>query len=66
MGKAKIRKKIKGIEKQTRLHADKMKEAFERDDEGAINYMGREIKDFLKIKEKLTKKILPKKKRNKN
>ena len=62
MGKAKIRKKIKGIEKQMRLHADKIGEAFDRDDEGAINYMGREIKDYFTIKEKLTKKLLPKKK----
>ena len=63
MGKAKIKKKLKGIEKQMRLHTDKIGEAFKRDDEGAINYMGREIKDFFRIKEKLAKKLLPKKKK---
>lgn len=61
MGKAKLRKKIKGIEKQMKLHTDKIREAFDRDDEGAINYMGRELEDYFKIKEKLTKKLLPKK-----
>jgi len=61
MGKAKIRKKLVGIQKQTKKHIDKFREALDRGDEGAMNYMARELKDFSKIADKLKKKINRKK-----
>ena len=48
MGKAKVRKKISGYEKQLEKHIEKFKEAEERGDVGAMNYFGRELQDFLK------------------
>ena len=48
MGKAKIRKKLGGYEKQLRKHIDKFKEAEERGDIGSMNYMAREMNDYLK------------------
>ncbi len=39
MGKAKIRKKIEGYEKQLQKHIAKFNEAKERDDVGSMNYM---------------------------
>lgn len=65
MEKAKIRKKLSGIEKQRKKHIDKFREAFERGDEGAMNYMARELSDFSKIADKLSKKLLPKKQKKK-
>jgi len=61
MGKAKIRKKIKGMLKQRIKHIDKFAEAKERDDTGAMNYMGREITVQSKIIDKLKSRLLPKK-----
>lgn len=61
MGKAKIRKKLLGIQKQRVKHIDKFREAFEREDEGSMNYMGRELTDFSKIEDRLARKLLPKK-----
>ena len=61
MGKSKIRKKLKGYEKQLIRHIGKFKEAQQRGDIGSMNYMAREMQDFLKRKEILEKKVLPKK-----
>lgn len=49
MGKASIRKKIEGYEKQLRKHIEKFKEAESRGDIGSMNYMARELSDFLRI-----------------
>lgn len=60
MGKAKIRKKLKGYEKQLKKHIGKFKEAETRGDVGSMNYMAREISDYLKrmniLKSKASKK----------
>ncbi|MDP7180809.1 MAG: hypothetical protein QF824_06080 [Candidatus Woesearchaeota archaeon] len=63
MGKAKVRKKISGYEKQLEKHIEKFKEAEERGDVGAMNYFGRELQDFLKHKEKLKGQLDPKKRK---
>jgi len=65
MGKAKVRKKIEGYEKQLKIHIDKFNEAKERGDIGSMNYFGRELKDFMKRKDILEKRALPKRKRKK-
>jgi len=61
MGKAKLRKKVKGYEKQLKKHIGKFKEAELRDDTGSMNYMAREMKDYMKRMEFLKKRLLPKK-----
>jgi len=66
MGKAKIRKKIEGYEKQLKKHIEKFKEAEERDDIGSMNYMAREMTDYLKRMDILKSRLLPKKKRKSN
>jgi peptidoglycan hydrolase CwlO-like protein len=60
MGKANIRKKIEGYDKQLKKHIDKFKEAEERGDVGSMNYMGREITDYVKQIDKLKKRMMPK------
>lgn len=62
MGKAKIRKKLKGYEKQLRKHMTKFEEAKSRDAVGSMNYMAREMSDYLKKMDKFKKRVLPKKK----
>ena len=59
MGKAKIRKKVKGYEKQLKKHINKFKEAEARGDIGSMNYMARELTDYLKRREILKKRLLP-------
>lgn len=43
MGKAKVRKKIEGYEKQLKKHIAKFKEAESKGDIGSMNYMAREL-----------------------
>ncbi|MBU0628478.1 MAG: hypothetical protein KKC75_04765 [Nanoarchaeota archaeon] len=65
MGKAKIRKKVEGYEEQLKKHITKFNEAKERDDIGSMNYMAREMSDYLKRMDILKKRLLPKKFRKK-
>jgi len=63
MGKAKLKKKLLGIQKQRKKHIDKFREAFDRGDERAMNYMAREIKDYSEISDKFSRRLLPKSKK---
>ena len=63
MGKAKVRKKQKGLLEQTRIHIKKFEEAKKRGDIGSMEYMAREIADYLKQVEKIKTNLLPRKKR---
>ena len=66
MGKAKIRKKLEGYEKQLKKHIGKFKEAQERDDVGSMDYMAREMRDYLRKMEVFKKRLLPKKPQKKS
>jgi len=66
MGKAKVRKRKDSLIEQTRKHLDKFKEAKERGDIGSMEYMARELTDYLKQIDKHKKKLLPRKKRLKS
>jgi len=65
MGKAKIKKKLEGHKKQLVKHMDKFEEAKERGAIESMNYMAKEMFNYLKTMDKLKKRILPKKKRKK-
>lgn len=57
MGKAKIRKKLEGYEKQLKKHINKFKEAQERGSIESMNYMAREMSDYLKRMEVFKKRL---------
>jgi len=63
MDKAKVRKKIEGYEKQLKRHMAKFKEAEERGDVGSMNYMAREMRDYIGRMDVLKEMAMPKKKR---
>ena len=65
MGKAKVRKKLEGYKRQLEKHIDKFREAEERGDVGSMNYMAREMNDFMKRMDVMENRLLPKKKRKK-
>ena len=60
MGKAKIRKKLEGYRKQLKKHLDKFKEAEERGAVESMNYMAKEMLNYMKrmdiLKSRLKKK----------
>ena len=60
MGKAKIKKRLSGYEKQLKKHIKKFKEAELREDVGSMNYMAREMTDYLKRMDTLKIRLLPK------
>ena len=62
MGKTKINKKLNGYKKQLIKHIKKFKEAESRDDAGSMNYMAREMNDYIKRMDVLRKRLLPKRK----
>ena len=62
MGKAKIRKKLEGYKKQLIKHISKFREAEERGDAGSMNYMAREMKDYMKRMDLLKSRMKPRKK----
>jgi hypothetical protein len=62
MGKAKIRKKIDGYKKQLRKHIDKFKEAEKRGAVESMNYMAKEMRNYMQRLDKLNKKTLAKRK----
>jgi len=57
VGKAKIRKKLEGYEKQLKKHINKFKEAQERGSIESMNYMAREMSDYLKRMEVFKKRL---------
>ena len=63
MGKAKVKKKLEGYKKQLRKHIDKFKEAEKRGAAESMNYMAREMSDYLSRMDKFEKRLLPKKKK---
>ena len=63
MGKARLRKKLQGYEKQLIKHINKFKEAEDRQDAGSMNYMAREMNDFIKRMHVLKRRLKPKGKR---
>jgi len=63
MGKAKLRKRQNGLLEQTRAHIKKFEEAKERGDVGSMEYMAREMADYLKQTGKIRLKLLPREKR---
>ena len=63
MGKAKVRKKISGYEKKLKKHMSKFKEAELRGDVGSMNYMAREMKDYMKRMDFLKKRLVKGKKK---
>lgn len=66
MGKARLRKKIAGLQKQMKKHLRKFREAFDRGSGESMEYIGREVTDYLRQRDKLKKRMLPKKKRPKS
>jgi hypothetical protein len=65
MGKAKVKKKIKGFEKQFEVHQNKLSQATKKGNVGLIRYYEKELENFQKNIDKLIKRKLPKKKRKK-
>lgn len=63
MGKAKVRKKLEGYKKQLKEHISKFKEAEKRGATESMNYMAREMSDYLRRMDKFKKRLLPKKKK---
>lgn len=65
MGKAKIRKKLKGYEKQLKKHIKKFKEAEAKGAIESMNYMAREMNDYLKRMNILKSRAMKKKSKKK-
>jgi len=63
--KKRSKKGIESLEKQIKLHQEKLKKAQERGDLGLTNYYEKEIEHFERAKEKLMHRIIPKHKRKK-
>ena len=63
MGKARIKKKLKGYEKQLKKHISKFKEAKDRGAIESMNYVAREMSDYLRRMRIFKKRLLPKKSR---
>ncbi|MBW2980707.1 hypothetical protein KY360_04805 [Candidatus Woesearchaeota archaeon] len=57
MGKAKVRKKIAGLKKQVVKHIGKFNEAKERDTPESMNYMAKEMANYMKRMDQLKKKL---------
>ena len=57
MGKAKIRKKIAGYNEQAVKHISKFNEAKERGSVESMNYMAKELANYLKTIDKLKKRL---------
>jgi|TARA_B100001964_G_C13963683_1_gene478814 hypothetical protein len=63
MGKKKYKKGIDSLDGELTKHIDKFKEAMDRDDEGAMSYMAREMDALIEEKKKREIKLLPRDKR---
>lgn len=64
--KKRIKKGIKSLDKQIKIHLEKIRIAEEQKDEGLIRYHEREIRNFEFGKDKKKRRLLPKLKRKKN
>ena len=63
MGKAKIRKKLDGYKKQLQKHIDKFKEAEKRGAPESMEYMAKEMKNYMARMDILKNRIKPRNKR---
>lgn len=63
MTKKRLSKGIKSLEKEIKKHLEILDEAKERGDVGAMKYLGRELRTFLKEKKKREFSLLPRKKK---
>ena len=63
--KKRSKKGIESLEKQIKIHQEKLEKAQEKGDLGLINYYEKEIEHFERAKEKLMYRIMPKRKRKK-
>jgi len=57
MGKAKVKKQLEGYKKQLKKHIAKFKEAEARGSVGSMNYMAKELANYLKRMDKLKKRL---------
>ncbi len=64
-GKKRARKGIESLEKQMEIHRVKLKKAEKEGNIGLTAYYEKEMEHFEKVKEKLKKRIMPKKRRKK-
>ncbi len=64
--KKRSKKGIESLEKQIKLHEEKLKQAKEKENIGLANYYEKEIEHFEQAKENLTRRIMPKLKRKKS
>ncbi|MBT3438652.1 hypothetical protein HOE22_12570 [Candidatus Woesearchaeota archaeon] len=63
MGKAKVRKNIKGFEKQLKIHKDKLANSIKDNNVGLTRYYEKELGHLNKNLKKWNERNLPKKKR---
>lgn len=63
--KKRTKKGIESLDKQIKIHLEKIKIAEEQNNEGLVQYHEREIENFRRQKEKKKKHIMPKLKRKK-
>lgn len=64
-GKKHIKKGIESLNKQIKIHKEKLKQAQEKGDVGLTNYYEKEIEHFEHAKEKLMRRVIPRLKRKK-
>lgn len=64
-GKKRSKKGIESLEKQIKIHREKLKQAKEKGDIGLANYYEKEIDHFERAKERLMRRVMPKLKRKK-
>lgn len=63
--KKRSKKGIESLDKQIKIHREKLKKAQEKGDLGLANYYEKEIEHFERAQEKLVRRIMPKLKRKK-
>lgn len=63
MGKAKIRKKLQGYKKQLQKHIGKFKEAQVRGVPESMEYMAKEMRNYMQRMDILKSRLKPKKRR---
>ena len=63
--KKRSRKSIASLEKQIKIHNEKLKQAQEKENLGLVSYYEKEIQHFEQAKENLVHRIMPKLKRKK-
>ena len=63
--KKRSKKGIESLDKQIKIHREKLEQAREKENIGLANYYEKEIEHFEQAKEKLARRIMPKLKRKK-